>query len=514
MDVIMPTQIENLYNLLTSSQIPTGVKKPGRALNHIPDIQTLIDILDKGNNITRYLAKFDCIPQTFINAWDQEKDNAQSPSDRSLYQSFSDILSCKQSSLSVKSPAYLYAEHLMVAYKVGIYRDMLIKAYHLTKAGNVWRQMSSSLQMHPDQLRIIMLSYGGLDEFIRITKNVSVGDQLNLEQIAHKAQQHRKRLEKDVIQQWKVHEFPLLVYEISFKNIVIDDIKKRVDRDEPNNPYLSARIKEFSNQLVQDVISLNSPIIDEGDYVPLIDSTLLNDYMSGSKSVGQLFVAHYGLDNIYNNILIQRGYSQTSWPLSPDMIWISGTIKGTLLKDNIHAKLSWAGRYDLTWFDMQKSYMTILGAVNERNVELAKYFVHDNRVQDVNFMGENALIVAIDKGYMEMQEILLGSKIDINHQDDTGYSALMYAAVKDDIKVIKELIDKGANVALKNTDGETVLDMFKNNDDITKLLQSNKENRTPRRANTKHVSLTQSMRKITRNHPKNPPDADDLHNKL
>lgn len=87
-----------------------------------------------------------------------------------------------------------------------------------------------------------------------------------------------------------------------------------------------------------------------------------------------------------------------------------------------------------------------------------------------NRFGGNALIPAAEKGHLDNVRLLLtDSQVDINHQNDYGYTALIEAvALTDGSKVyqdiVKELVDAGADQNLRDRYGKTALDYAKEQD--------------------------------------------------
>lgn len=53
--------------------------------------------------------------------------------------------------------------------------------------------------------------------------------------------------------------------------------------------------------------------------------------------------------------------------------------------------------------------------------------------------------------------LFIQEKIDLNEQDETGWTALMYAAFNHQITVMKLLIEAGAGINIRNGNGETSL---------------------------------------------------------
>jgi len=89
--------------------------------------------------------------------------------------------------------------------------------------------------------------------------------------------------------------------------------------------------------------------------------------------------------------------------------------------------------------------------------------------QDVN--GNTPITLAYRRGLQKIFQLLI-HYLDINIGDSNGNTVLHYALLKEDIPTIKLLIEQGAEITLKNKDGESVLDMalFKKNKDLMYFL--------------------------------------------
>lgn len=85
-----------------------------------------------------------------------------------------------------------------------------------------------------------------------------------------------------------------------------------------------------------------------------------------------------------------------------------------------------------------------------------------------------ALIWAADLGYVEIVDLLIehGARIDSR---ESGVSALMVASMEGHQRVVKKLIDAGANVNLQNQDGMTALmsAAFKGHEELVAILLDN-----------------------------------------
>lgn len=104
-----------------------------------------------------------------------------------------------------------------------------------------------------------------------------------------------------------------------------------------------------------------------------------------------------------------------------------------------------------------------------KNEILTYIIANSNPDQQVyNRFGGNTIIPASEKGHLETVKILLkDGKVDINHQNNFDYTALIEAvALTDGSKVYQDivqvLLDNGADKDLKDASGKTALDYAKN----------------------------------------------------
>jgi ankyrin repeat protein len=89
------------------------------------------------------------------------------------------------------------------------------------------------------------------------------------------------------------------------------------------------------------------------------------------------------------------------------------------------------------------------------------------------FNGESALHLAVEQGNYEMMELLLAYGADVNIQErKDGFTPLMYAAIKDDRKLLKLLTSHGADPTVADVDGYTTYHYLaaRNNLAATKLV--------------------------------------------
>ncbi|ORX46861.1 ankyrin [Piromyces finnis] len=97
-----------------------------------------------------------------------------------------------------------------------------------------------------------------------------------------------------------------------------------------------------------------------------------------------------------------------------------------------------------------------------------------NIINDVNIYNENALIIASKANQDINVETLLKYGIHINHQDNEGNTALHYAVEIGAYTIVKQLVDKNADINLKNKKGISPLDyafeIDKGKNDLYKML--------------------------------------------
>jgi hypothetical protein len=65
------------------------------------------------------------------------------------------------------------------------------------------------------------------------------------------------------------------------------------------------------------------------------------------------------------------------------------------------------------------------------------------------------------QGDLNEVERLLDEGVNINIQDDDGFTPLIIAIVNKDIDLVELLIEKGADVSIKDNDGKDVFDYLK-----------------------------------------------------
>jgi hydrogenase-4 component B len=92
--------------------------------------------------------------------------------------------------------------------------------------------------------------------------------------------------------------------------------------------------------------------------------------------------------------------------------------------------------------------------------------------------GNRALILASEKGHIEIVKYLLANGANINEKDNYGNTALILASFSAHIKVVKYLLSNGANITEKDENGYTalILASWEGHIEIVKSLLANGAN--------------------------------------
>lgn len=80
--------------------------------------------------------------------------------------------------------------------------------------------------------------------------------------------------------------------------------------------------------------------------------------------------------------------------------------------------------------------------------------------------------LAKEGDYDKLKEVLEGDVyvVDINIQDENGFTALMWSSFYNDIGTVKYLLNKGAKVDIRDKDGNTAL-TWASHEDVVELLE-------------------------------------------
>lgn len=97
-------------------------------------------------------------------------------------------------------------------------------------------------------------------------------------------------------------------------------------------------------------------------------------------------------------------------------------------------------------------------AASENRFELVKYFVEHGAIVDLS-LSESPFQIAVSRKYYKIAKYLLENGADVNFIADDGVSALFWAVLKNDNKMISFLKEHGAKEDLDNYYGVTIKDL-------------------------------------------------------
>ena len=118
----------------------------------------------------------------------------------------------------------------------------------------------------------------------------------------------------------------------------------------------------------------------------------------------------------------------------------------------------------------------LITAVAQKDPEILQLLISGGMdIHYINSLGENALLRVLDMMLRNKQdkqkfaEILINAGININQQNENGFTALMYAVALKNKDLTSLLIKKGADLTLKDKKGRTIHHFI----DIGKFLEKN-----------------------------------------
>lgn len=101
---------------------------------------------------------------------------------------------------------------------------------------------------------------------------------------------------------------------------------------------------------------------------------------------------------------------------------------------------------------------TALYIAAARDLETAKVLIkYGANVNKEDYRGITPIMMAAEKGYSDIVELLVASDANINAKSKKGSTALSTAAANNHIDAVKVLLSAGANVNSKNSVGATPL---------------------------------------------------------
>lgn len=118
----------------------------------------------------------------------------------------------------------------------------------------------------------------------------------------------------------------------------------------------------------------------------------------------------------------------------------------------------------------------LLLAVYRGNNQVAQFLIDNGaEINGITKMG-TPLMAAVVKGNIVAAKMLLEKKADVNATDSNGMSALIYASTFKNYEIVSELIKVGANFNQKDNRNNSALDyaILANDDKLIELLKNKK----------------------------------------
>jgi ankyrin repeat protein len=83
----------------------------------------------------------------------------------------------------------------------------------------------------------------------------------------------------------------------------------------------------------------------------------------------------------------------------------------------------------------------------------------ESKPKDQSVEGIKALFYAIEKGNLVYAQKLLSKNFDPNLRADNGYTPLMYATLRGDVRMVELLLRNGADVGMVSKSGDTAIEL-------------------------------------------------------
>lgn len=118
-------------------------------------------------------------------------------------------------------------------------------------------------------------------------------------------------------------------------------------------------------------------------------------------------------------------------------------------------------------------YTPLILACYRSNNDVAVFLIENGAIIDENSPMGTALMAAVVKGNIEMADLLLKKKANVNSFDANGTSSLIYAVQFNNVEILRLLLEYKADKTHKDNDGKTAFEhaVFSGNEEIINLLK-------------------------------------------
>src|SRR5271157_341453 len=176
-------------------------------------------------------------------------------------------------------------------------------------------------------------------------------------------------------------------------------------------------------------------------------------------------IIDFKVDDVVDAIRMDEksGLVLVTKPLSPGVWWISGQFIEKYDKPEIEKSAQQLTRFDPVaeaagthrQREAQESQArSVEELAEEPGMNLRRLI--DESVQ-THKQNRTALVKAVEDGDLKMVKSLIAKGANVNARDEDGNTALIYAAGEGHLEIVKLLLDKGADVNAKSVDGMTAL---------------------------------------------------------
>jgi len=104
-------------------------------------------------------------------------------------------------------------------------------------------------------------------------------------------------------------------------------------------------------------------------------------------------------------------------------------------------------------------------AISNENVDIVNFLIENGADVNIIFDGGNTILTAYHRLTVNLMNIIIAAGTDVNHKNDRGITALMQISMlisqcqneceyENMINMIKLLIENGADINLKDNEGE------------------------------------------------------------